>query len=49
MWNRVTQQNIDSFEDFIGIYKLCKSRGTDEQRLDGFDFGLVQYVKGGAV
>lgn len=35
MWNRVTQQNIASFEDFIGIYKLCKSRGTDEQRLEG--------------
>lgn len=35
MWNRVTQQNIDSFEDFIAVYKLCKSRGTDEQRLEG--------------
>jgi len=35
MWNRITQQNIASFEDFIGIYKLCKSRGPDVLRLEG--------------
>lgn len=35
MWNRVTQQNINSFEDFISIYKLCKSRGNKNKRLKG--------------
>lgn len=35
MWNRITQQEIASFEDFIGTYKLCKSRGTEEERLEG--------------